>query len=566
VKRDLAALEAEAFDVVVVGAGIYGACIARDAAKRGLRTALIERGDFGAATSHNSFKLVHGGLRYLQQLDIQRLRQSALEQRRWLRIAPHLVEPLAFVMPTIGRGSRSPLAMRMALGLYDLLAKGGEPEAPLVPAGRVVDRTTCARLLGGFAPPGMNGGAIWHDVQMRNADRLLLECVIDAAVDGAVVANHVAATGFVARDGEVRGMRARDGIGGGSLEIRARLTINAAGPHAGYLLDTLPERSRQAFGGLARGMNLVVRRPLTGDHAIAVSSRRRSDALVPRADGRLFFIQPWQGLSLIGTSHLAYDGHPDEFAVDDAWLDDFLAEINAAYPPAALRRDDVLYCYAGLTPAAKEPRGSEVQRSRRGVVVDHAANDGIRGLVSVQGVKYTTARLVAEHLVDLAVAKLGAKAGSCRTWQDPLPGARGFDPAGCRAEAVAQAPVGGAERDRLVADHGAGWQAVLALAGGPSPSPSAILAGRVRHAVRHEMAMRLDDLLVRRLDEVATGRLNRERLGAAAEVMAAELGWSLAAMAAATSEFEVSVNRHRAGGLPEGGAAAAIEDLANHAN
>ena len=124
-KRDLAALEAETFDVVVVGAGIYGAFVARDAAKRGLRTALIERGDFGAATSHNSFKLVHGGLRYLQQLDIQRLRQSALEQRRWLRIAPHLVEPLAFVMPTIGRGSRSPLAMRMALGLYDVLAKGG---------------------------------------------------------------------------------------------------------------------------------------------------------------------------------------------------------------------------------------------------------------------------------------------------------------------------------------------------------------------------------------------------------------------------------------------------------
>ncbi len=564
-KRDLGALEAGDFDLVVVGAGIYGACIARDAAKRGLRTALVSRGDFGGATSHNSFKLVHGGLRYLQQLDIERLRQSALEQRRWLNMAPHLLEPLPFVMPTKGVGARSPLAMRIGLGVYDLLTRGGEPSLPRVPAGRVVCRDTCRALMQGFEPASVNGGAVWHDVQMRHADRLLLEIVRDAAAAGAVVANYVAAEALHAADGEVRGVRALDRLGGGRLAITGRLTVNAAGPYAGTLLETLPGRRSQPFGGLSRGMNLVVRRPLTGDHAIAVSSRRRPDTVVPGADGRLFFIQPWQGLSLIGTSHLVYADDPDAFAVDDGWLDAFIAEINDAFPPAALRHDDIVYCYGGLTPAAREPRGSEVQRSRRGVVVDHAATDGIRGLLSVQGVKYTTARLVAEHLVDLAIARLGVTAAPCRTWQDALPGARGFDADRCRAEAAAAAPGGGVELDRLVAEHGGGWREVLAAAPSSDRSPEAIFAARVRHAVRQEMALRLDDVLVRRLDEVATGRLDVMRLRVAADVLAAELGWTAAELARALAAFGADLARNRArigGAVPLAVAVPGLVDLA----
>ncbi len=365
-RRDTARLADRPFDVLVVGAGIYGACIARDAAQRGLRTALIERDDFGALTSHNSFKLVHGGLRYLQQLDLSRLRQSAREQRIWLHIAPHLVEPLAFVMPTFGHGSRGPEALRLALLAYEWLSRGGAPATPRVPPGRVVGKAEARRLLPGLDRPEMNGAAIWHDVQMLGADRLLLECVIDAEGEGAVVANHVEAEGWLGDAQRITGVRARDRLSNETFEIRAELTINAAGPFAGNLAENLPSRPPAAFGGLSQGLNLVVRRALTQDHAIAVSSRRRSNSLVPRADGRLFFIQPWQGLSLIGTSHLPYPGEPGRFAFDEAWLEDFLAEVNDAYPPAALTRDDVLYAYAGLTPAAKEPRGSEVQRTRRG--------------------------------------------------------------------------------------------------------------------------------------------------------------------------------------------------------
>jgi glycerol-3-phosphate dehydrogenase len=390
--------------------------------------------------------------------------------------------------------------------------------------------------------------------------------VADAAAFGAVVANHVAAEGFIGADPThtIEGVGARDRLTGTPLEVKSRLTINAAGPDAQYLLEALAKPTTHGFGGLSRGMNLVIRRPLVQDHALAVSSRRRSDSLLPRADGRLFFIQPWQGLSLIGTSHLVHAGRPDGFAFDEAWLDDFLAEINDAYPPAGLTRADVLYAYAGLTPAAKEPRGSEVQRSRRGVMVDHAATDGLEGLLSLQGVKYTTARLVAEHVVDLAAAKLDAAVAPCRTWQDPLPGARGFSAEAARQAAAAAAPEGGEELARLVADHGSLWAAVVALAEGAGPGPEALFAARVRHAVRHEMAIRLDDILVRRLDEVATGRLDARRLDGAARIAAAELGWTAEATRRAVAELRSLIRRHCPAGLPA--APVTSKEPADHAS
>ena len=225
----------------------------------------------------------------------------------------------------------------------------------------------------------------------------------------------------------------------------------------------LPGSPGAAFGGLSPGLNLVVRRPLTQGHAIAVSSRRRSDSLVPRADGRLFFIQPWQGLSLIGTSHLPHQGDVGALRRSTRpGSTDFLAEVNDAYPAAALTRDDIVYAYAGLTPAAKEPRGSEVQRTRRGVVLDHGATQGLDGLISLQGVKYTTARLVAESVVDLALAKLGRPEVACRSWQTRLPGARGFDAEAARQTARAGvAPEARGAADALVADMGSLWPTVL---------------------------------------------------------------------------------------------------------
>lgn len=484
-KRDLAALEGGLHDILVVGAGIYGACIARDAAQRGLKVALIDRADLGSATSHNSLKILHGGLRYLQHLDLVRLRQSACEQRAWLRIAPHLTRPLAFVMPTFGHGTRGPEAMRGALALHALLSRAGSEAAigPKLPRGHVLSRQDCLQRIPGLADPRITGGALWHEVQLVDADRALLACVQDAAAHGAAIATYVDAERLLGPSDEVGGVRACDLEGGATFEIRAQLTVNACGPFVRGLLDRLP-RTGATFSDLSKGLNLVVRRPLLTGPAIAVSSGQRSDSLVPRADGRLYFFTPWQGRTLVGTSHLPYHEAPDGFRLEDADIDAFLGELNDAWPPAELTREDVIYAYAGLTPA--DEVANELRRGRRSQLIDHG-REGIRGLISVQGVKYTTARLTAERVVDLALARLGRAAIACRTAVEPLPGA-----------------------------------------GDPAPTS---FDDAVRRAARDEMALRLDDVLVRRLGCAAEGRLKDSEIETAATIMAQELDWSSSRLA-----------------------------------
>jgi len=549
VKRDLARLERTHHDLLVIGAGIYGACVARDAAQRGLSVALIERGDFGCATSHNSLKLIHGGLRYLQHLDLARVRQSAREQRIWLEIAPHLVRPLEFVLPTYGHGPRGPEALGAAIRLYDFLCRKERRALPperALPRGHIIGSDACCDRIPGVPAAGLTGGAIWYDAQMINADRLLMACLQDAVANGAAIANYVTAEVLLGSETRIEGVRARCRLSGETLPIRARVTVNACGPWAGQLLRTASGAPGRDLGRLNSNMNLVTTRPVFAGHAAAVSSRRRADALVPRG-GRMYFITPWQGRAVIGTSHLPFAGEPEDYDFTEAEIAAFIDEINQAYPPAELSRGDVLYCYAGLTPAAAEPRGSEVRRSRRGQIIDHARLDGRQGLVTLQGVKYTTARLVAEAAVDLAFAKLGRRAPPCRSATTPLPGGEGF-----LAYETASPPGAPdrAEFHRLLAAYGSDHRCVLeANGGGAGPDDAeAIFQCRVRHAVRYEMTWRLDDLVRRRLEHAALGLLSEARLLHAAGAMAKAHGWSAARRDAEIADVRRILCRHR--GVP----------------
>lgn len=542
-KRDLARLAQTEYDLLVIGAGIYGACVARDAALRGLKVALIERGDFGAATSHNSLKLIHGGLRYLQHLDLTRVRQSAREQRIWLGIAPHLARPLEFVLPTYGHGPRGPEALGAAIRFYEFLARKERramPPGNALPAGRILGRDECRARIPGVPATALTGGALWYDAQMTNADRLLLACLEDAVANGAEIANYVSAEVLLGPEQRVEGVRARCRLGGQTLQVRARVTVNACGPWTAGLLHDRP-------AGLTNNMNLVTTRPVFADYAAAVSSRRRADAIIPRG-GRMYFITPWQGRAVIGTSHLPFEGDPAAYDFTEADVAAFLDEINEAYPPADLTRADVLYCYAGLIPAAAEPRGSEVQRSRRGQIVDHARRDGRHGLVTLQGVKYTTARLVAEAAVDLVFAKLARRSPPCRSASAPLPGGKGFATPE-RLEQEAAVALDGddrAEFRRLLQAYGTDYHHVLEAYDGVRPhAPDAIFRSRVRHAVRHEMACRLEDLVLRRLDHAALGLLSEARLLWAATAMAEAHGWSEERREAEIAHVRRILGRHR---------------------
>jgi glycerol-3-phosphate dehydrogenase len=531
-KRDLRRLADTRYDLLVVGAGIHGACIARDAAMRGLRVALVEQNDFGNATSHNSLKLIHGGLRYLQHLDLRRVRESLEERRFWLQAVPHLVRPLEFVMPTYGQGPRGRAALWLALRVHDVLGLDRNrrlPPSRQTPAGRVISKRECLRLIPGLAPSGLTGGAIWYDGQMDDADRVLLECVLGAAEAGADVANYLAIEALIGGATRVEGVRARDRLGGSQLEIRGTVTVNACGPWSGELLRRAPRDLSPGLRlGLTKGINLVTRK-LFESHAVGVVSRRHSDAILG-SSRRLYFITPWYDCSVIGTAHLPYQGGaPERCRFTEDEIEVFLDEINTAYPASRLTLNDVRYCYGGLTPADGEQRG-EVKRARRSVIIDHQHSDAMAGLVSVVGVKYTTARRVAECAVDVVFQKLGRTAPRCMAKHARLPGARGFHDADTVTQQIVRTLGAQVEKEALalLQRYGTAFERVLNVRARPDEQKSLrdIFQCCCLYSVREEMAVRLQDLIFLRSNLAARGALLDDSLSWCADMMEVELGWS----------------------------------------
>lgn len=472
------------YDVLVIGGGIYGAMAARDAALRGLRTALIEQGDFGAGSSHNSLKLMHGGIRYVQHLDFARLRASARERAFWQFAAPDLVRPLEFVIPLTGYGIKGPEAFAAAALLYNLASAG--LRGPHYPTARVLSRTEAARRLGDLAPAGLRGGGLWRDGQILDANRLQLAVLIAAAEAGADLANYIRAEGLIGDRTRVTGAHLHDRLTGAEGAVTARMVLCCAGAATEDLAaPVLPAGARNRFPGFARAANIVVDRPGT-ECGLGVISRSRSDAVVDRG-GRMYFLTPWQGRLIIGT-HEATKDAGDTAAQAPEDIDDFLGELAHACPSLGLERADIVHVYQGLIPADVDDGRGDVRRQTKGTLIDHAAADGVPGLISAIGVKYTTARLIAERAVDLAVAQIGhGPTPPSVSLTTPLP-------------AIGLAPC--------------------------DPDDSASLTARVRTAVRDEMAQTLADLVLRRTDLAETGRLGGGRLGAAATAMAHEMDWS----------------------------------------
>lgn len=499
------------FDLLVIGGGIYGACIARDAAYRGLNVALLERGDFGHATSHNSLKLIHGGLRYLQHLDIKRVRESVREQNFWLRAAPHIVRPLQFVMPTYGYGTRGPAALWAATRLHATLAcdrNRGIAAGSRLPAGGLVSRKTLSDIIPGLDTEGINAGAYWYDAQMLDPDRLIIEVLRDAVSKGAIIANYMDVVDFLKEGDRVIGVQATDCIDNTALEVRAQTTACAGGPWIHQLSSMAIGRdSAETDPPLTKGMNLVTRH-LGSAAAFGVRSARSSDAVVGKSR-RMYFATPLPQCSVIGTSHFPYKGNPDDCQFTDQDVSDFLREFNAAYPAAELTADDVYYRHGGLTPAYEDAEGNEVKRSRQAEIVDHRRDDGVDGFISVIGVKYTTARLVAEKAVDLVYRKTGVTPPACTAGRSALPGAR--------AENLhPRFPTYGEFADELVA---------LSPDDDGDPTQAAFIAG-CRYALQTEMAVRLEDLLLRRTSPAREGRLTDALFRQAAELMSATLRWT----------------------------------------
>jgi glycerol-3-phosphate dehydrogenase len=525
--RNPSGLATRRFDVLVIGGGIHGLAIAYDAAQRGLSTALVERGDFGSGSSFNHAKTVHGGLRSLQTGDIAKARFSICERRAMARIAPALVTPLAFVMGTTRKLTRSRAAMRAGFLLdaaigFDRNA-GVEPHLRL-PAGRVLGRNAYEAAFGRNARPGVTGVAQWSDYHMPESDRLTLAFAQAAAAHGAVLVNHADATEAILRGRRLAGVRVTDRLTGSEIEVEARITVNAAGAACRPWMERLGATPALP---LLKAMNLVTRRP-AGPLALSA----------PTSGGRLLLIMPWRGRMLVGTSHSDQPASPEDLTVSRDERQAFVDEVNSAFPALELDSAEVTLVHRGVVPA---------YRSRQGVlglmghhrIHDHD-RDGVAGAVSVAGVKYTTARGVAEEVVDLVCAKLGVRTTACRTGTVRLPQWE----FGNLADEIerARADAGGvldAEcLQSLVATHGRAWNAVVQrCAATPALAERLVAnvpvpAAAVVHAVEHEMACALADVVVRRLPLGAAAYPGDAAATACGAIMASLLGWDADRLAA----------------------------------
>ena len=520
--RDLSRLARDPFDVLVVGGGIHGLAAAYDAAQRGFSVALVERGDFGSGASFNHLKTIHGGLRYLQTGDLKRMRESILERRTLARLAPHLLGLLPFLMPTYRKVTRSRLAMWVAFQADALIGSdrndGVTPRLHL-PAGRLLSKAECLQAFPDVRQRGLTGGALWHDYQVRNTDRLTLAFALAADAAGACLANHVEALAPLLEAGRAAGARVRDAATGAEFDVRARVTLNAAGAATGRLMAAL---GRSEKFPLIKAMNLVTRLPFSGP-ALASSTD----------DGRMLFIVPWEGRAVAGTSHAPEPCGPDETRVSERELAWFIGQVNEAFPALRLTPDAVSLVHRGIVPAARSRKG-EWGLEGHFRLRDHAA-DGAEGAVSLVAVKYTTGRGVAEAAVDLVTRKLGRRVPS-RTAQVPLPGGEIADLDALQAMVRSDSAglVDGEVAAQLALTYGSTYPALLRIVRDVPASAARlaprlpVVAAQVLHAVRDEMALGLTDLVTRRIPLGAMGHPGPEPARACADLMAQELGWDAA--------------------------------------
>lgn len=567
-RRDLAALDAAEFDLVVIGGGMFGAAAALDATQRGLKVALVERGDFCGATSAHSFKMIHGGIRYLQHADVPRIRQSARARASFLRIAPHLAHPLPIVIPTYGAGMRSKPVLQAGMAVYDALTwdrnHGIRDPARRIPRGWSLGRDEVVKRYPGLPRAGLSGAGVFCDGQMYNPARLVLAFVRSAADRGAVCANYVEATGLLGDDKRVRGVRCVDRLNGGGIDVRARLVLNAAGPYASALIAGATGHGLEPPTPFSRDAYFIVARPLIdSDHALTVPAASHDpDALLSRG-GRHLFMVPWRGATLVGVWHKVYPGHPDDYGIEDVELGRWIAEINQAYGGLDLTLDDVALGSAGLVPFGENDGGSEnLKFAHRSRMVDHARERGLEGCITLIGVRYTTGTADAVEVINLAERKLGRVPTPSMLETVPVDGGDVASFADLVDEIAAAVPAfNRATATALAHNQGSAWRRVAELVGKrPDLSrtlpSSTVTCAEIVLAVRDEMAATLPDIVFRRTDLCTIGKVTPTALTLAAEIAGAEAGWSPSRMGEEVTEVEERLHVGRTGRAFLAGAAA----------
>jgi glycerol-3-phosphate dehydrogenase len=537
--QSIANLGSRRFDVLVIGGGITGVGVARDAALRGMHVALVERDDFASGTSSRSSRLVHGGLRYLEHGHLHLVFESSLERRRLLELAPHLVRPLEFIWP-VYEGARVPRwKLGAGLFLYDLLAlfRNVAPHRRLDPD-EVLAREPRLRA------EDLTGGASYFDAATDDA-RLTLATALGAHEAGATVANHAGVRRLLVTRGRTGGAIVADSIGGSEVSVRARIVVNAAGPWSDEIRRLDEPTARATLRG-TKGVHVTVPRDRIGNH--------NALTLLSPVDGRVMFLLPGDTHAVIGTTDTETDASPDDVRASRDDVDYLLRTANHFFPAASLTAEDVVCAWAGIRPLVAGRFGTDAAAASR----EHEITVSERGVVSVSGGKLTTYRAMSAEVVDVVERELGRVATPSETARVPLPGGD-FDSFEQEVEralrtlggSVTSGMTGVAEHaEQLVRAYGSRWKAVWAPVRDDPSLAEPLVAGlpymraEVAYAVSDEMAVTLADALVRRTHVAFESRDHgRGAAPIAADIAGERLGWDLVARQRAVTAFERETHR-----------------------
>ncbi|MFZ0063799.1 MAG: glycerol-3-phosphate dehydrogenase/oxidase [Pyrinomonadaceae bacterium] len=489
------------YDLIIIGAGINGAGIARDAAMRGLKVLMLDKGDAGGGTSSWSTRLIHGGLRYLEHGEFGLVRESLRERETLLRIAPHLIRTLPLLLPIYQQARRGPLLLRIGMIAYDLLSLGKSS-----PSHQMLSREQALARAPGLNPEGLRGAALYYDAQVEFAERLVVGNALSAISYGAKVTTYVRVDRFIVHEGHLTGIEFVDELSGERQSATSSIVINAAGPWVDQVLKA--GGNTAALLGGTKGSHLVVP-ALPGAPGIAVYVEAKTDK-------RPFFILPWNDRYLIGTTDIRYDGDLDEVRCDGKEIDYLLRETNEIFPALKLRREQILYTYSGIRPLPFTNETDEQSITRRHFI---RPDPRYKNLFSIVGGKLTTYRSLSEEAVDLVFEKLGRTSPACLTAAGPL---------GVPANPIRTSPL----TARLSRIYGGRSDAVRELVkkdaalGEIFDPETGGVAAEVVYAFRSEFARTLADCLLRRTMVGLNSSLGVGADEAAAKIGVSHLGWS----------------------------------------
>lgn len=526
-KRNLNKLVNTTYDLLIIGGGIHGAVLAWQAVLCNISVALVEKEDFAHSTSSNSQKMIHGGLRYLQQLNFHRMRQSIWSRKRLLEVAPHLVHPLMCLMPIYGHGLKGKEIMWLGLRINDLVSFDRNDltkKSKSIPNGEILSISETNRFIPHLEQRNLKGSARWYDALCSNTERLVVGFVRTACNEGSVAANYVKAIKIIVSGDRITGVKARDQLTGNEFDIRAKRVANCAGPWVNELLSNSSLNYQYPQKHIS-GINIVVDKIFPFNTAVGLKNKTGKKGL--------YFVVPWREKSIVGTEYFSYKGYPDNYKSSEEECMQLIKGFNQTYPYKQLKIGDVDFIHYGLLPVnnASSRNENDVIVSKKFKIIDHGLN-GIKGLVSVIGVKYTTALYVSvqvlKHFFSMSSIDLV-------NTNQPLIGGDIEDYASYKKHIINK------WKDRydemivgqLVENYGTEVEKVIQLGESGNSFVSSqktplysVFKGQTLFAVREEMAIKLSDVIFRRTDIGSLKRPGKDILNQISHIMAEELGWT----------------------------------------